>query len=69
MSGRDCFSRSQVARHFGVKPDKARTIAGEVGGAVKRWRQAKARGLSATQIDRMVSAFENEELKKAASEG
>ncbi len=58
----------QVAEHFGVKPDKARIIAREVGEAVKRWREtAKAAGLSANEIERMASAFEHGELKKALS--
>lgn len=37
-----------VAEYFGIKPDKARSIAGEVGAAVNGWRKtAKALGLSA----------------------
>jgi serine/threonine-protein kinase HipA len=48
-----------VAAHFGIKPDKAKTIAGEVGAVVKHWRKtAKTLGLSADEIDRMASAFE-----------
>jgi len=59
----------EVARHFGIKADKARSIAGEVGAAVKRWRRtAKARGVSANEIERMASAFEHADLKKAVSE-
>jgi serine/threonine-protein kinase HipA len=58
----------QVAEHFGLKPDKARTIAREVGAAVNNWRTpAKALGLSTGEIDRMASAFEHGELKKALS--
>jgi len=58
----------QVADHFGLRPDKARTIASEVGAAVKNWRAtAKELGLSAAEIDRMASAFEHEELQKAIS--
>jgi serine/threonine-protein kinase HipA len=56
----------QVAEHFGLKSDKAKAIAKEVGTAVKNWRQtAKSLGLSADDIDRMASAFDHEELKKA----
>jgi serine/threonine-protein kinase HipA len=56
----------QVAEHFGLKPDEARTIAKEVGTAVNNWRAtAKALGLSTSNIDRMASAFEHQELKKA----
>ena len=59
-----------VATHFGVKPEKARTIASEVGAAVKDWRQvAKTLGLTASEIDRMASAFEHKELKKALGNG
>jgi serine/threonine-protein kinase HipA len=48
-----------VAAHFGIKPDKAKTIASEVATAVKQWRKtAKVLGLSANEIDRMASAFE-----------
>jgi serine/threonine-protein kinase HipA len=58
----------EVAPHFGVKPDKAKIIAHEVGAAVARWREtAKATGLSANEIERMASAFEHDELKKATS--
>jgi serine/threonine-protein kinase HipA len=59
----------QVARHFGIKPDRAHVIAKEVGATVKHWRKtAKAFGLSANEIDRMASAFEHEELKKACAD-
>jgi serine/threonine-protein kinase HipA len=48
-----------VAGHFGIKPDGAKAIAGEVDAVVKQWRKtAKALGLSASEIDRMASAFE-----------
>lgn len=58
----------QVAEHFGLRPDKARTIAKEVGAAVNNWRAtAKVLGLSTSDIDRMASAFEHGELKKALS--
>jgi serine/threonine-protein kinase HipA len=56
----------QVAEHFGLRPEKARTIAREVGAAVNNWRAtAKALGLSTSDIERMASAFEHQELKKA----
>lgn len=58
----------QVAEHFGLRPDKARTIAREVGAAINNWRTtAKALGLTTSDIDRMASAFEHGELKKAIS--
>lgn len=52
-----------VAQHFGLKPDKAKTIACEVGAAVAGWREAaKAIGLTNKEIDRMASAFEHDDL-------
>ena len=56
----------EVAGHFGVKPDKAKIIVHEVGTAVARWREtAAATGLSAKEIERMATAFEHDEQKKA----
>jgi serine/threonine-protein kinase HipA len=58
----------EVAAHFGIKADKARGIVGEAGAATARWRNvAKGLGLSANEIERMASAFEQGELKKATS--
>ncbi len=58
----------EVAPHFGVKPDKAKIIVHEVGTAVARWREtAKAAGLPANEIERMASAFEHDEQRKAIS--
>jgi len=58
----------EVAEHFGLSADKAKAIAKEVGTAVKNWRDvAKSRGLSASEIDRMASAFEHAELEKAVT--
>jgi serine/threonine-protein kinase HipA len=55
-----------VAHHFGLKPTHARTIAKEVGTAVSRWRDAAAaQGLSVGEIERVVSAFEHDDLKAA----
>ncbi len=57
-----------VAKHFGIKPDQARVIAADVGAAVKGWRKtAKSLGLTPDEIDRMASAFEHKELRKATS--
>jgi serine/threonine-protein kinase HipA len=48
----------QTAAHYGLKPEKARTIAGEVSGAVNGWGQvAKSLNLAANEIERMASAF------------
>jgi serine/threonine-protein kinase HipA len=56
----------EVASHFGVKKEKAREIAGEVGHAVQKWRAlAKRRGLSASDIDEMATAFEHDDLKRS----
>ena len=56
----------EVAPHFGVKPDRAKIIVNEVGTAVARWREtAAATGLAAKEIERMATAFEQEELQKA----
>jgi serine/threonine-protein kinase HipA len=56
----------EVAAHFGVKPDKAKSIVREVGAAVARWRKtAAAVGLAAAEIERMASAFEHADAEQA----
>ncbi len=56
----------EVAAQFGLKTEEAKHIAGEVGQAVKLWRDAAtARGISNKEITRMESAFEHEDLKLA----
>jgi serine/threonine-protein kinase HipA len=55
-----------VAQAFGLSHDKAVVIMAEVGATVAGWRDAAAQcGLTATQIGRMDSAFEHEDLQKA----
>ena len=55
-----------VAPMFGIAEGDARTIAGEVGRAVRGWRDAAARlGMTADEIDRMSSAFDHEDLRAA----
>lgn len=55
-----------VAEYFNIPPDQARIMAADVGRAVKNWYlEASAMGLSKTEIDRMASAFEHEDLIKA----
>jgi serine/threonine-protein kinase HipA len=55
-----------VAAYFELEDAEARKIASEVGKAVRGWRQEAARaGLAAGQIDRMASAFEHDDLRKA----
>lgn len=57
------------AEYFGLKAKQAREIVNEVAVAVSRWRQVAERsGLSRADIDRMASAFEHEDLKKARRE-
>ncbi|MDR3471220.1 MAG: HipA domain-containing protein [Devosia sp.] len=54
------------ADYFGLKPARAHEIAGAVAAAVSRWREvAAAVGLSRRAIERMASAFEHEDLRKA----
>ncbi len=58
----------EVAEYFGLKAGAARKIAGEVGKVAATWRsEAATLGLSRSEIDRMASAFEHEDLRKAAS--
>jgi len=55
-----------VAGYFELETDRTREIAGQVGKAVSKWRREAARhGLSKTEIERMASAFEHEDLKEA----
>ena len=55
-----------VAEYFELGRDKAKAIATQVGKAVSRWRnEAWQRGISKSEIDRMASAFEHDDLKKA----
>jgi serine/threonine-protein kinase HipA len=55
-----------TAAAYGIGARKARTIGGQVGAAVARWREvAKRRGINARGLDRMASAFEHDELAAA----
>lgn len=57
-----------VAEYFGVKEPQAKQIVAEVAAAVLGWREvAAANGLTAAQVDRMASAFEHEDILKAAA--
>jgi serine/threonine-protein kinase HipA len=59
----------QVASYFEISEDDAHQIAYEVGTAVSSWRAVAAGlGLTASQIDRMASAFEHAEMKKALAD-
>jgi serine/threonine-protein kinase HipA len=56
----------QVANYFELSADQAHRIAHRVGESVARWRQvAKKLGITASEIDRMASAFEHEDLSMA----
>ena len=55
-----------VHPYFELRPDQAREIAAHVAKAVAKWRKEAARlGLAASEIDRMASAFEHDDLKAA----
>ena len=56
----------EVAGYFDLDAAKAREIAAQVGKAISKWRDEAARhGLGKTEIDRMASAFEHEDLRLA----
>ena len=58
----------QVATYFEISADDAYQIAYEVGTAVSAWRNVAANlGLAASQIERMETAFEHADLKKAVA--
>lgn len=55
-----------TANYFGLNAKNARAIAADVGAAVAHWRdEAAAFGLPKSQVDRMASAFEHEDLALA----
>ncbi len=56
----------EVAGYFGLDANNARAIAAQVGHAVSKWRgEARRRGLTKRDIDRMASAFEHRDLEMA----
>jgi serine/threonine-protein kinase HipA len=56
----------RVAPQFGLANDDARDLVTQVGAAVSKWREvAKIYKLKPAEIDRMSSAFEHEDLRKA----
>lgn len=58
----------EAAAHFGISATDARGIAGEVAGAVARWREvARQGGATTAECDRMASAFEHEDFQTAQS--
>jgi serine/threonine-protein kinase HipA len=57
-----------VADYFDLKPAEAKRIAAEVGGAVSKWRdEANRVGVPKSEINRMASAFEHEDLRKTSA--
>ncbi len=56
----------EVAPYFDLEPVAAEKIATEVGKAVSKWRDEAVRlGIGKSEIERMVSAFEHDDLKRA----
>ena len=52
----------EVASYFELGSDEAQSIAAQAGQAVAAWRKQAAKlGLTATEIDRMASAFEHDD--------
>lgn len=55
-----------VAEYFDLQKEKVKTIALEVGKAVSKWGGEAARhGLTKAEIERLESAFEHEDRKRA----
>lgn len=56
----------QVAEYFELKVGEARAVAGQTARAVSKWRaEAKRLGIGESEIERMASAFEHEDMKEA----
>jgi serine/threonine-protein kinase HipA len=55
-----------VAEYFDLKPDEAKQVAAEVARSVAKWSdEAKNAGIANSEINRMSSAFEHDDLRKA----
>jgi serine/threonine-protein kinase HipA len=55
-----------VAPQFGLKAERARALAGEIGAVVAEWKAvAKSLGLAAARVERMQSAFDHDDLRAA----
>jgi serine/threonine-protein kinase HipA len=55
-----------VAEYFDLKPAEASHLAAEVGVVVSHWRdEARRTGIPESEVTRMASAFEHEDLRKA----
>ena len=56
----------EVADYFDLSSTEASRVAGEVGAAVSLWRREAAQlGIAPSEIDRMASAFEHDDLKQS----
>jgi serine/threonine-protein kinase HipA len=56
----------EVAGYFEIGETRARKVAAEVAAVVSTWRaEARRRGVSRQEIDRMASAFEHQDLENA----
>lgn len=60
----------EVGEYFGLRTDDMKVIVREVASAVSRWREeAGLQGISNSEITRMSSAFEHDELRKSREYG
>ena len=60
----------EVAEYFDLSATEAGAIANEVGLAVSQWRREAARlGIAPTEMDRMASAFEHDDLRQSLAMG
>ena len=60
----------EAAEYFDLSATEATAIAGEIGRAVSQWRREAARlGIAPTEIDRMASAFEHDDLRQSLAAG
>ena len=60
----------EVGDYFGLRADDMKVIAGEVVTAISGWREEAGRlGISNSEIARMASAFEHDDLRKAREYG
>ena len=59
-----------VAEYFDLSVTDASVIARETGLAVSQWRREAARlGIALTEMDRMASAFEHDDLRQSLAMG
>jgi serine/threonine-protein kinase HipA len=57
----------QANEYFGLKDRQARKVAADVASAVATWREtARKAGIATGEVERMASAFEHDDFKKAS---